>query len=303
MRNHHSRYREFKHVEMIRRVAPRSEDLDVVWHYTSPVALLAIVEHGEFWASCMRMLNDSAEMHHGLSFISTRWEELASSGRVAKRISGWIQETRDLLEAHHLTDSFVLCASTQGDSQPQFATYGAYAVGLDSRLPLEKVVADELPPGMYPMSAVFELGWRLVLYDNAAKRDHTDNLLRILLELAELDDPEEEEIRLAAIECIIRATAYMKDEHYAHEREVRLYGRATLANARVFFRVSDYGIVPFVKVRSGPELVPAPLPIVQINIGPGVQYPATAEAGLRVALRQSGYPESIVIENVAGTRR
>jgi hypothetical protein len=298
------RFREFKYLEMIKRVLPPSDALGTIWHYTSPVALLAIIEHGEFWASCMRMLNDSAEMHHGLTITESRWGELRGGGKAETKVDEWIRETRELLDSHHLTDSFVLCASTLGQSQPQFKAYGPYAVGLDSQFHLEKVVARDQPLGMSPMSAVFELGWRRVLYEKQAKDDHVDNLILVLRDLAGLDDPDEDEVRLAAIECIIRATAYMKDEPFAYENEVRLYGRATLANARVYFRVSDLGIVPFVKVRSGGATPgKARLPLIQVNLGLGVHHPTTAEAGLRVALRQSGYPDSVAIVNVAGSAR
>lgn len=278
-------------------LTPRVESA-TVWHYTSVTGALGIIENRELWASSVVTLNDSDEILHGLALI-TEFLGRQERGAAVDLMSTWVRDARAKLDAFDLADSYVLSASLDGESQTQFALYGKYAVGLNSGMRLTKATASE---GVVPMEAAFELGWRRVLYDDDAKAEHVGRLFQVLGGFAamQLKDDHRPDIYVTAIDFIVRVAAHLKHRRFAHEEEVRLYGRGEPTGARVFLRTRGEIIVPYIKIQAdGADR----LPLRGINVGYGVDY-EMAEIGLKTALRLNTYPfASPEVRNVAGSRR
>ena len=273
---------------------------DTVWHYTSATGVLGIVEHRELWASSVVTLNDSEEILHGLRIIESCASEQGAS-RAAALVTTWIRDARAKLNAFDLADSYVLSASLDGESQTQFAIYGKYAVGLNSGMRLTKATA---MPGVVPMTAAFELGWRQVLYGDEEKLAHVKRLLQVLGTFADeqvRSSNHRPDIYDTAVDFIVRVAAHLKHRRFAHEEEVRLYGRGDPTGAEVFFRARGEVIVPFIKIQADGS--DRRLPLRGVNVGYGLDY-EMAEIGLKTALRLNGYDRSpLAIRNVAGSRR
>jgi len=186
--------------------------------------------------------------------------------------------------------------------------YGSYVIGINGAIELMKRGATTLPVGAYTRSGAFDYGWRPVRYAWSEKRTHIDNLftsLAALAGIAESAQPAHEpDVYEAAIECIVRSAIYLKDESFAHESEVRLYGRALATNAEVNFRVGEYGIVPYLTVELAKDRHPAVgrFPVQHINMGPGLREREAAFAGLSVALDRLGYGH-VTVDDRSGSRR
>jgi len=106
-------------------------------------------------------------------------------------------------------------------------------------------------------------------------------------------------VYVTAIDFIVRVAAHLKHERYAHEQEVRLYGRAELTGAEVFFRTRNKVIIPYIKIKADGQ--DHRLPLLRINVGHGVDFDM-AEIGVKTALRRNGFAH-LPVENKAGSRR
>lgn len=298
---------EFKYATKINSVLPALHD-DVVWHYTDASAVLGILETGSIWASSLVMTNDPDDLIHGLNFIQAEWKSKKAQHPHKNLIEEWVTGAAAKIEAFERADSYIVCGSTMGDSHPQFLLYGPYAVGINGAMALQKVERSEAPDTPRQSSGRFDTGWRRVLYSNAEKANHVEQLLRALTSLADeaslAESQTDPDVYQAAIECVIRSSAYMKHRSFQHEREVRLYGRAALTNSQVRLRSGKYGVSPYVEVRLD-EAAPnrgGNFPLQRINLGPGLPQPAAAMAGLRIALDETGY-EKVKITDLSDGRR
>jgi hypothetical protein len=298
------RLRDFMYEKFIVNVMPPKDELGIVWHYTNAAGALGIIESGTLWATSAAMLNDTDEFNHGMRLVDEIWAGQRDRSNYLDIIDSWLRIARSKLDFFHRADSYVVCASRVGNSYGQFKDYGEYALGLSSFTPLEKVVAPVIPPGVVPLRAAFELGWRTVLYDDETKKEHVVKLLGELSELASIEAlGHQDEVHLAALECVFRSVAYMKAEEFAQEQEVRLCGQGMLTNAEVNFRTNEYGITPFIKIRTSADFPNDRLPLTQIKLGPRIRYPDSAETGLRIALREHKFDEGMTIQRVTGTGR
>jgi len=295
---------DFLYSQSIVNVMPPRDERGVVWHYTDARGALGIIESGSLWATSAAMLNDTDEFRHGLHLIATLWQQVSNDYVQANIVEGWLADARSKLEYFHLADSYVVCASLVGDSFSQFRTYGNYAIGLSTHTPLEKELAFASETRSGGMSSTFELGWRRVLYDDEEKQAHCLKLFYELSELARIEAvAHSDDVYLAALECVFRSVTYMKSSEFEQEQEVRLCGQGTRAGAKVFFRVNDYGIAPYIHVRTSREFANDRLPLTHINLGPRVQFPDSAETGLRVALREKGFDLGEPITRIMGSGR
>jgi hypothetical protein len=274
-----------------------------IWHYTSADGALGIIGGRVLWASSAATLNDTGELFHGLELIERHLDDGRTSDR-DQLVDEWVRHARAQLTGSRLVDTYILCASLDGDSQTQFALYGKYAVGLNPEMRMTKVAA---PEGVVPMDAAFDMGWRRVLYDSTKKQRHVAKVTEIVGGLAASYLEEENPYAsVAAFECLIRAAAFLKHEQFAHEREVRLVGQAEATGATIHFRVREDVIVPYIKVQAeadDPRRDRARLPLTAVHVGHGLNF-SLAETGLRVALSENGYKyDQLPVVNVAGTRR
>lgn len=295
------------------RVHPDLTDKKIIWHYTKVGAALGIIEGRALHAASISLLNDSGELRHGMSVIAAYWEREDASDRASRIVKAWFNKAKNEIQESRIQNSYVVSASESGELQPLFLLYGSYAIGFNPANELTKELVDI--NGEYVLGANFEFGWRKVIYSDRGKNEVSARLFEELLTLARGEihtEPVENcETCSFAQDCIFQVAVYFKEKSSAHEREVRLYGRAKETGAKVKFRTSTYGVVPYLEVKPR-RLYPDDaekefnFPIRKINLGPGLIAPESAKVGLQVALDTNSYhylDKPIEVKILSTTRR
>lgn len=266
--------------ELVDAVAPESPGDAQVWHYTGVAGALGILQSNSLRATRVTMLNDSAEIVHGLAVIEREWSEQGHhyEPNVRKQIDVIIQTM--LPSTAGVSESFVVCASLDGASLSQYRLYGEYALGIDPtiRLSHDGRVADR-----YQGDNLDALGWRRVAYTAADKRKLTKRLFDTYASMIEEWPPDEVHVNQASKVPILWAIAlaFMKEEAFRDENEVRAYGSTGTRT----FRATSNGITSSIDLLpvGGQRLVKA------ARVGPGSADRARVETGLNELLLHEGY--------------
>lgn len=103
-----------------------SDNPDIVYHYTSPYALVSILESKKIWATNYDLLNDKEELINSLKLFS----QMANN-------SNWdVKDAIRFLETEPLNVA-VFSLSSKGDSLSQWRSYcpptGGYAIGFNRK--------------------------------------------------------------------------------------------------------------------------------------------------------------------------
>lgn len=283
----------------------------VVWHYTRAPGALGIIEGKSLHAASISLLNDSGELFHGIDVIRQYFRDKPTDLPQEKLTSSWFRHAAESLVEAKVRNSFVVSASESGELQPLFLLYGSYAIGINSRAGLTKDLADV--GAEYKLDPSFEFGWRRVIYAQDRKLIVCQQLYAALIELAKLDSDlrfnKNCERCLLAQEAIFQVAVYFKEESSSHEKEVRLYGRAKETSAKMNFKTSTYGILPYLEVTAKPLTAAQGerlnFPIERINLGPGLLASQSAKIGLELALETYRYKSGSgpVIVNILRTTR
>lgn len=293
----------------------------LVWHYTDAGGLYGMLRNNELWASSYLHLNDGAEVLTGIAAVEAALACATLDDRERDFVETQIRKAHgDLIQ----TDTFILSASTDGDSLSQWRGYAGgsgFAVAFDASEPLDVLGEHELEvseeeaeqPGFEGDIGQFVSGWRRVYYD-AQEHERRSNAVvedfRRLLPLRSNDDrakPSPGYMPLHEVRAMMLHTSdgyageviLMKDGGFKDEREVRMY--ATMDDIGRFqqIRPTRFGLTPYVRLTAGrtakevrrvswATTARARLPIKHIRVGP-TPYPKAALAGLHAAFEQFGY--------------
>jgi hypothetical protein len=210
--------------------------------------------------------------------------------------------------------TFVLSASSNGDSIAQWIAYGenleGYAIGFqvprEALSLLERHPFDpEADPDGHGDINQYVSVWRDVLYDTSAQAAEADAFVDLL---ARLVDPAAYDARMAGYsfnELLVRAYAprgyagivtRLKRHSWVHEQEVRI--TATALDASRFHETSPAGrshvtLTGFVRpasitgTSSFTSALPTPLPMVAVRAGPKCPH-----SDLRALLDANGYDKT-----------
>jgi hypothetical protein len=279
-----------------------------VYHYTSTDGLLGILDSGHLWATDLRYLNDTSELHFGLTEMLSAYETVSQGpsrresfvDRLAAlyKIENWLpigplglseagslpRERFDTVAnaiVNSLGESIIIgvtCFCGEGDLLSQWRGYGigGYALGFDAG-PLRVAVKDRY----LPLTAV--------VYGRPPVRQ----ILRSVSTRAEelLDDRSKEQtgaIREAVTLPLLGFAAQIKNPAFKSEMESRL-GDVALGSSPLWrFRGGDLGVIPYMDIDLRlPETGRPPLREIYLAPGPEV---ALRAAAVRALLRSRGYP-------------
>lgn len=295
-----------------------------VYHYTDAAGLLGILQNGVLWASEASGMNDRAEVRQG-------W----------KKIQDWLWTRPDseAVELMHTLASrpteersevFVLSASTSADDANQWRLYAnggsGYAIEFDPRPSFIVLHSDASAPEQKDLDEVRRAvgftgmaatePWRHVLYDEskiqALLSTVEENIARVLVEVAALDESEQEDARqsveLVLNDWLATIAHLVKEPGFSGENEVRLVASLLWGNECVKFRPGKYGVVRFTELGVRPKNQSpirvmhknkaGALPVTSVRVGPlfgGEQVPTVqallASCGLSgVEVAQSTVP-------------
>jgi len=276
----------------------------IVWHYTDLAGLLGVLSTDTLWASGSGLLNDVEEFKHGAKVVRDAFELAKATMTPAQR--DFVERKLLVAEESYLAEpSFVLCASTDGDSLSQWRGYSrgsGYAIGLrtSDRLDLLEIEgAREAENSEWQ----FVSPWRKVLYQAPQKASLAAEFISRLADLGNSPPSErwnEALVTAYAAPAYGAAISRMKHPGFKDEREVRLVAGAAAAERFYHFRAGAYGPTPYVKLTGSPTPLSVSgyvdyaqsqvekLPIEEIRIGP-TPHADAAEEGLRSALTRYGY--------------
>jgi hypothetical protein len=283
-------------------VLPPKVQQAAVWHYTDGGGLRGILHGGSLRATSVLMLNDSVEFRHGAELITSAWEEVSGEYARSGQMSDLLANAAEVLP---LQSTYVVCASSDGNSLSQFRAYGSYAIGINPEVPLRARLPDRDhdDTGVEPIyaDAAFEDGWRPVVYSTADKRQHVVRLFEALDRLCGEWPADPDGIGRASALAQVwynQSVAYMKHEAFRDEREVRLTGNLPTNSSGVHLRAGRLGIASYVEVEAIPLLAQsghAKAPVAEVRIGPGLIDPLAAKAGTRLAFEKLGYGAKVVL--------
>jgi hypothetical protein len=111
---------------------------DTLWHYTSGVSLISIIESGTLWATQVSCMNDHTEFEYAVGLLSAAFREKRNAAQPsADDVYLYDRVEAGLAEGGAATSEwFVACLSERPDDLGQWRAYGGgeggYAIGFES---------------------------------------------------------------------------------------------------------------------------------------------------------------------------
>lgn len=277
-----------------------------VYHYTSTDGLLGIVSSGHLRATDLRYLNDTSELHYGLTAMLRAYEATAQASsqtftdQLAELydIDDWVPMGKLGLSAfprlpeerfgpvanaivNSLQESLIIgvaCFCGEGDLLSQWRGYGigGYALGFDAHA-LRGVVQHRY------------LRLTPVTYGRPGVREILRSVSTRATEL--LDDKSKQQparVRTAITLPLLGLAAQIKHPTFKSEEELRLGDVAFADSPQWKFRGGKLGVIPYVEVdlrQPGTGLIP----LREIRLAPGPET-ALRETAVRALLQSKGYP-------------
>lgn len=285
---------------------------DRLYHYTSSAGLLGILANRSIWATDVAYLNDSSELEFGLrdllkrietitrsdrsrghrSFLDrlaarydySAWEKVADRNSEAiepKRYSELAQELMQRVQVDVTVGVACFCED-DGDSLSQWRGYGSagYSIGFSARRLLHHTRTMHLP-----LTAV--------VYGAPSGRAYwtSEGPFRIIDSVfaepgAALESVPSQTPTSLALD-LVRLASQVKNVSFRQELEWRIGDIATSDDARLAFRSSAIGLVPYIVLPLVSESERL-LPIEHICVAPGLE-PALRVAATETLLRSHGY--------------
>lgn len=275
---------------------------DELYHYTTVEAFFKImtpqleidaynknaivVRHqNSLHASCIRHLNDSSELEHGLNELRLNYEKYSGwrslkekiESTIGQRIPGkrtddyekhweiipkYIEEYLNMIDEMK-NRSFCLSLTEEDNELSQWRAYSNGGDGVRIGLKAKELISDK--------------NWYMwpVIYTKQGKEDHLATVLLTLLDIAEIYKSEygsyeledfiddwEKQIRVANI--LTGPLLALKHECFAIEKEYRLVNSIILGKSDIKYKLNNNKIVAYCEVeREGKKL-----PIKSIRTGP-----------------------------------
>lgn len=295
-----------------------------MYHYTSPIGLLGILEKHELWATEAVSLNDRTEVSRGRKRLRHYLRALPSDSADDRTLfrellrateKDWNQNDRDV---------FLLCASLERDDAGQWRLYtgqrAGYSVHLDSDTPLQVITNQtaETQEDLWFLGFGATSSWCQVAYT----RTQTDALFQSLLtwarqrfsdlsaEIARIPGSEDvlqdasaalwDNFRQDLADTVLLACSLTKPRGFRAEREVRVVVVLSAPDLHVEFRANSQGLVRYLRLTSavgGPRAYGVRtrsdqdrLPVTGITVGPTVGL-RSPKATIKELLDRRGYPD------------
>jgi hypothetical protein len=271
-----------------------------LWHYTTAVPLISMIENRELWATNAVFMNDQTEISHAAWLLQRLVGE--PDGGAADATHGATDAPADrvirdvLLRLHDYIEIYVTCFCAVPDLLSQWRGYGSsggYAIGFDS---------SSLPAlGPRPLTLA------RVTYDPGEQERQLEKLLMSWRSLfQEVDLPQQPWEHVAAMlfaQTFALLAITFKSKAFAEEQEWRLFlVRTRLPQPlpdepfTMHFTERNGLIIPYVRLTPPPHsLGPLPLPIIAVTVGPS-RYPQLASAGVWHLLGRHGLATRVSIQ-------
>ena len=211
---------------------PLKQDLDYIYHYTSPIGLDGIFVNHQLWANDIYRQNDKTEGVYILNMLKNNIDELCNVEKVRKVILKQIEELRpklvDGFYNHEKYRTFIISFSTKPDelSLWNYYTKDKNSVGynvqfnvntLVTNLDTRKIKNEDGHIQQYLDKLDCKHGE--VIYD---ERKQLDILKKVINRFIEITEVWNDEWAYLLVDKIIWIGTFFKSPYFRHEYEYRL---------------------------------------------------------------------------------
>jgi hypothetical protein len=212
-----------------------------LFHYTDAQAVYSILLNRKLWVTDLRFLNDSQELHEGITWVSKA---------LVRPITGlFIRDKYKDKAIEYLRDAFSDTVSYGIDEEPifvfsfgcvenllsQWRAYGNYAIEFDEKLLLECV------PALRPC-----------IYDQKNKDSRAQNAVtKALMDISQDMENNDGCIGIKSIDSLselIELAATFKNEGFSEEQEVRIVTQANESDKSIQYRPNGNRLIPYLEV-------------------------------------------------------
>lgn len=222
-----------------------------LYHYTTPAGLFGIIESGcRLHATHHRFLNDTGELEFGFRTARKLLDRMPGLDPEARR------RTLDEIAARQKDESFLACLSRRHDILSQWRAYAnngtGYCIGF---APEGRLQGDHYDEDHFWRNHLMECLYGQRKLEERLQDRFEKKFERFVGKKHALDFLPEELSHVA-----LRYAQLAKHKHFAEEREWRVV--VAEPDREVQYKVGARGLTPY--------LMTAPLPIVEVWIGPSV---------------------------------
>jgi len=248
-----------------------------LFHYASEEGLMNMIRSKCIWATESSFLNDRSELHAGIQIFRDALSNFSNSdfvSTVQQVLTDW---------QNHFSMLFVVSLSEHGDLLSQWRAYAndgaGYSIGFSTETIKKRAGFGEfvgLDPDKLSKTTANFFQLMKVVYQTDEQRQIAEEFLRLAkmqFDALRGNAGDEDPSASFKVICGIRLQEFLisfKSAEYEEEREWRIVAPLRRTHAAIDFRITKYGMAPFVRVNiaSREELDAPRLPITTIMIGP-----------------------------------
>jgi len=245
----------------------------IVFHYSTRLGLIGIIESQSVWATHIRFLNDSSEYSYTASLALKMADAIRPTIINPTEREAFERFLKNLSELEFSTHYFVFSLSEDGDLLSQWRAYGnpgdCYSLGFESE-------------GIRAIAEANQGLFRKCIYGPAKQQSllstvMEDALSEIRAGLRENLDPDEIQANLGELQGRVNLFAtYFKDQAFSEEAEWRLILPFELGKTLVKFRAGRSLVTPYVSVST--SLHDGKMPLDRIILGPSPHQSLDAQS-------------------------
>lgn len=217
----------------------------LLYHYTSPEALIGIATNKEIWATSVDFLNDSAEAKHAMGILARIIEDRVTKENFSEDTVLFLYEVKSMLSRRGVGSFYIGSFTELEDSLSQWRAYcpasGGYVIGIPSAQ-------------LKDMAGCQPFILAKCIYDDELQITLIKEVLNMYLKTYEHDPLKLERQGIhnrLAIKCATHFSnlaLIMKHSSFAEEREWRIISTNEEGfYPDLFFRASSKGIIPYIK--------------------------------------------------------
>ena len=260
---------------------------ETLYHYTTQVGLIGIINNSSIWATLIRYMNDAAEYQLGFDICGKSVQELAKLYQ-GKPETQMLDVMRTALWSKERMNVCVTSFSTHDDLLSQWRGYAGgaagFCLGFDTQMLRDAATANN------PKFNLAEC-----IYEADARQKAVDDLVRVFLRLKTYEsddqvdqDDQEEFVRFQSV--FPRLAARIKHEAFREEAEWRLISEDGVNSNRLQFRPGPSMLVPYASISLGANCEA----LTSITIGP-TAHPKLAGEAVETLLMSKGIAHRVVL--------
>lgn len=276
---------------------------DRVWHYTTPVGMLGIIDRSKLWASSIFHMNDKKEYIHSINWIQQAVHSIYN-GRSKDKMTPLINSIITKLDFLDYPYIYIACFSASEDQLSQWRGYGdsenGFSIGFNS------VALYHLAVQSNSAQTGSNFYFQRVLYGNWEKTPALKKLLDAVWHFYRLNKTSMkqsdaiETLSLLALSMISELAVCMKDEKFSEEKEWRLVclhrlysdGEPVTGDIPVRFRAGSYGLTPYIEIDLSSQIGMDKPIVTDLLLGPS-PYQELNLSATRLFVKERGLPVNV----------